>query len=222
MRLLLLDDGVARQDLAGALRSGCHAVDCPQCAAEAGGLAAVYAYDALIVRVGLEPGADAGLRFVRDLRAAGVQTPVLLISAGAELADRLAGFEAGADDYVLEPYEVAELIARLRAVTRRARPQPVTVRERGPLRLDLNARSVDLGGRPVHLTAKEYGILELLATYPGRLFKREEIIARVWNADFVADTNVVDVYVSNLRRKLGGHAVQTVRGLGYRFPATAA
>lgn len=223
MRLLVLDaDRDARRPVVQALRSVGHAVDEAASADEGEGLARVYPYDALIVDVCLPEGTDAGLRLLHKLRADGLRTPVLLFSEHAELTDRLAGFEAGADDYLAKPFHHSELSARLAAVTRRAQPRLENILDRGPLRVNLDSRCVSVGGQPVHLTAKEFGILDLLARYPGRLFAREEIIAHVWNAEVVADTNVVDVYVWNVRKKLGKQAVQTVRGIGYRFPAGAA
>jgi DNA-binding response OmpR family regulator len=168
--------------------------------------------------VRLPEGGNAGFELVSDLRATGFSSPVLFLTARDSLADRVAGLDAGGDDYLVKPFELEEVHARLRALLRRARPTPTNLLEYGDFKLDLQARSVSLEQKSVHLTAKEFGILEVLASSPGRVFSREEIADRVWGADFEAETNVVDVYVKNLRRKLGNWVVETVVGTGYRFP----
>ena len=221
MRVLVLeDDRDTRQSLISSLSGAGLAVDEADSANAAHGLAQVYPYDGLIVDIGLPEGDDAGLRLIRSLRDEGCAAPVLFISARSTLEDRLAGFAGGGDDYLVKPFHLSEAVARLQAVLRRAHqgPNARRVLERGALRVDWIDRKITVNGLPVHLTAKEYGILELLASHPGRLFSREEIIERVWNLDFSAGTNIVDVYVWNLRKKLGGTVVETVRGLGYRFP----
>jgi two-component system response regulator PhoP len=220
MRLLVIeDDPDIREMLTTALKAATYAVDEAGSATEAEGLATVYPYDGLVVDIGLPEGQDAGLKLIRRLRNDGMKTPVLFLSARAELNDRLAGFDVGGDDYLVKPYSVDEVQARLRALLRRAKPAQSNLLERFDLRVDWNARAVAVAGQPTHLTAKEYAILELLASHPGRIFERDEIIQHVWDASFGGDTNVVDVYVWNLRKKLGAWTVETVRGIGYRFPA---
>ncbi|HEX2864771.1 MAG TPA: response regulator transcription factor [Deinococcales bacterium] len=220
MRLLVVeDDAGIRQPLAGSLREAGYATDEAADLKSATGLADTYPYDALIVDVRLPEGPDAGFDFVQRLRTLGVRSPVLFLTARDSLEDRVRGLDTGGDDYLVKPFQIAEVQAHLRALLRRARPIPDVAFRRGPLEVDFTARSVTLDGRAVHLTAKEYSILELLVSNPGRLYRREEIIDRVWDSNFSAETNIVDVYVRNLRRKVGDWAIETVRGLGYRFPA---
>jgi len=220
VRLLIVeDDPMLCRMLTDALRAVGYAVDATDRTNEAEGLAETYPYDAMVVDVGLADGPDAGLKLVARLREGGSSVPVLFLTGRDGLDDRVAGLDVGGDDYLVKPAHLTELFARLRALTRRARPAVSSLFERGGLRVDWTSRAVHLDGAPVRLTAKEYGIFEVLASYPGRLFSREEIIERVWDTNFDAETNVIDVYVRNLRRKLGEWTVETVRGLGYRFPA---
>ena len=220
MRLLVIeDDPDIREMLTTSLQSATYAVDEAGSAREAEGFATVYPYDALVVDIGLPEGPDAGLKLIKKLRSDGSKTPVLFLSARSELQDRLEGFEVGGDDYLVKPYQVEEVHARLRALLRRAKPAQSNTLERRDLKVDWGARAVYISGSAVHLTAKEYAILELLGSHPGRIFDRDEIIAHVWDSSFTGDTNVVDVYVWNLRKKLGSWTVETVRGIGYRFPA---
>ena len=220
MRVLLLEDDLAiRSSLAESLREAGYAVDEAERSLEAEGLAAAFEFDAMIVDVRLPEGPDAGFHFVEHLRNTGRSNPVLFLTARDALADRVKGLDAGGDDYLVKPFELPEVHARLRALLRRARPNAMVALERGEFRLDWASRQVRLSGQPVHLTAKEWGILELLASHPGRVFSREEIADRVWGSEFSADTRVVDVYVKNLRQKIGAWVVETVINVGYRFPA---
>ncbi len=220
VRLLLLeDDPGIRAPLAASLREAGFAVDEAETRLEAENMTLTYPYSVMVVDVRLPDGPDAGFEFVRAVRARNVHAPVLFLTARDSLADRVSGLDAGGDDYLTKPFHISEVQARLRALLRRTRSTPDTALERNGLRVDFNARSVTLDGRVVHLTAKEYAILELLASTPGKLFERDQIIERVWDSDYNAETNVVDVYVKNLRKKLAEWVVETVRGIGYRFPA---
>lgn len=219
MRILVLeDDPTIRSSLGASLREAGYAVDEAERASEALGLVQSYEFDALLVDVRLSDGAEAGFRFVEQLRSSGVVSPVLFLTARDGLRDRVAGLDAGGDDYLVKPFELEEVHARLRALLRRSRPSPQNVLERGEFRLEWAAKRITVAGQVVHLTAKEYGILELLASSAGRVYSRDEIADHVWGVDFNAETNVVDVYVKNLRRKLGSWVVETVIGTGYRFP----
>ena len=219
MRVLVLeDDPDIRASLSANLRESGYVVDEAARVSEAEGWLDGFEFDALIVDVRLPEGADAGFRFVQQLRANRAFTPVLFLTARDSLADRVAGLDAGGDDYLVKPFELEELHARLRALLRRARPLPANILEYGEMRLEWAAKRVTVSDQPVHLTAKEYGILELLAANPGRVYARGEIADHVWGVDFEAETNVVDVYVKNLRRKIGAWVVETVIGSGYRFP----
>lgn len=181
-------------------------------------------HDAVVLDITL-PGCD-GLQVLRAMRAEGLTTPVLLLTARNELGDRIAGLELGADDYIAKPFYVEELAARLQAVRRRLageRQQTVT---HGALVLDRIARSAGAGGRSVELTAREFSLLEYLMRSPGRVFSRSQILEHVWGYDFDPATNVVDVCVRRLRARLAevlgdGQAspVESVRGTGYRFRA---
>ena len=216
--LILEDDPSIRATLGESLREAGYAVDEASRQREAENLTDAFEFDAMVVDVRLPEGPDAGFHFVEQLRNSGRASPVLFLTARDALADRVKGLDAGGDDYLVKPFDLPELHARLRALLRRSRTTPMPVLERGGFRLDWASKQVKLDGQPVHLTVKEYGILELLATYPGRIFNRDEIADRVWGSEFHADNRVVDVYVKNLRRKIGPWVVETVVGMGYRFP----
>jgi DNA-binding response OmpR family regulator len=221
MRLLVLeDDSGIREPLLAFLRESGYAVDTALRASEADALIRLYPYDALIFDVRLPEGPNAGFELVRKLRAEGFEQPVLFLSARDSLNDRLEGLDSGGDDYLVKPFHLAEVRSRLRALLRRTQTQKADVLEWNDVRMNWLERRVWRASEEVHLTGKELGLLELLSTHPGRLFSREDIIERVWDAEFDAETNVVDVYVRNLRRKLGDGVVETVRGVGYRFPSS--
>jgi DNA-binding response OmpR family regulator len=216
--LLLEDDPTIRASLGASLREAGFVVDQAERALEAEGLTAAFEFDALIVDVRLPEGPDAGFEFVERLRANGIISPVLFLTARDGLRDRITGLDAGGDDYLTKPFALEEVHARLRALLRRSRPNPTNLLERGEFTLDFATRRVMMAGNEIHLTAKEFGILELLASSPGRVFSRSEIADRVWGVDFEAETNVVDVYVKNLRRKVGAWVIETLVNVGYRFP----
>jgi DNA-binding response OmpR family regulator len=219
MRVLITeDDTTIRSSLGQSLREQNYAVDEACSATEARGLLENYEFDALIMDVRLPEGGNAGFELIASLRETGLASPVLFLTARDSLADRVAGLDAGGDDYLVKPFELEEVHARLRALLRRARPSVSKVFEYNDFKLDWQAHLVTKAEQPVHLTAKEFGILEVLVSNPGRVFSREEITDRVWGSDFEAETNVVDVYVKNLRRKLGAWVVETVVSMGYRFP----
>lgn len=219
MRILLLEDEQdIRESIAARFRQLGFVVDEAERASEAEGLALAFTFDAFVFDVRLPDGADAGFLLLERLRHLGNTTPVLFLTARDALEDRIKGLALGGDDYLVKPFALAELQARLQALLRRARVVPQNVFEKDGLRLEWNYKRVTYQGSEVKLTAKEYAILELLCQHPGKIYSRSEIADRVWGADFSAETNVVDVYVKNLRRKLGAWAVETVHGSGYRFP----
>ncbi len=220
MRVLVVeDDPKLVEFIAAVIRAQGWAVDEAMSAVEAEGLARAYPYSAMVVDVNLPEGPDAGFEFVNRLRTEKVRTPVLFLTARGTLEDRVRGLDLGGDDYLVKPAHVAELRARLNALVRRDQPNREHIFERFGLRIDWNERVVTLDGTLVYLTGKEYALLELLAANPGRLFTREEIADRIWNAEFGGELKVIDVYVGILRRKLGRWVIETVRGIGYRFPA---
>ncbi|MGC1379587.1 MAG: response regulator transcription factor [Candidatus Baltobacteraceae bacterium] len=178
-----------------------------------------HSYDAAIVDVGL-PGFD-GFTLARRARAEGVQTPILMLTARDAVEDRVAGLNCGADDYLVKPFVEEELIARVAAILRRADRPVLGSVEVGPLRVDLAARTVTCEGRPVALGATEFRLLEFLARNAGIALSRAQIVERIWDYDFDGSSNIVDVYISQLRRKfkvLGASGViETVWGIGYRL-----
>jgi len=176
-------------------------------------------YDAAIVDVGL-PGMD-GFTLARSARADGVQTPILMLTARDAVEDRVAGLNCGADDYLVKPFVEEELLARIGAILRRAERQVLSVVEAGALRIDLAARAVTYDDKPVVLGSTEFRLLELLARNAGIALSRSQIVERIWDYDFDGSSNIVDVYVSQLRRKLkkfgAGGVIETVWGIGYRL-----
>ena len=176
-------------------------------------------YDAAIVDVGL-PGMD-GFAVARGARAEGVRTPILMLTARDAVEDRVAGLDCGADDYLVKPFVENELIARLRALLRRADRPVVNALEVGRLRVDVGARSAFFNGKSLDLGATEFRLLEMLARNAGIALSRTQVLERVWDYDFDGSSNIVDVYVSQLRRKLkklGGEGIiETVWGVGYRL-----
>jgi len=176
-------------------------------------------YDAAVVDVGL-PGMD-GFAVARGARAEGVRTPILMLTARDAVEDRVAGLDCGADDYLVKPFVENELIARLRALLRRSDRPLVSVIEVGGLRVDVGARSSTYDGKTLDLGATEFRLLELLARNAGIALSRAQVLERVWDYDFDGSSNIVDVYVSQLRRKLrkagGDGVIETVWGVGYRL-----
>jgi len=173
-------------------------------------------YDLLVLDVML-PGRD-GLSVLRELRARRRQLPVLLLTARAGVTDKVAGLDGGADDYLTKPFEVAELLARVRALLRRGTPAPAVLAV-ADLRLDPSTRTVTRAGRPIELTAREYALLEYFLRNAGRVLSRALIAQHVWGVSFDTFTNVIDVYVNYLRRKIDAdfepRLIHTVRGAGY-------
>ena len=179
-------------------------------------------YDCVILDRML-PGLD-GLELLRELRRAGQRAPVLLLTARGEPAERVRGLEAGADDYLPKPFDLAELLARVQALIRRARlAADELVLHVGVLTIDPMARRVSAAGRSIDLSPREFALLVFMAQHCGRTLSRARLAEAVWNYQFDTETNVVDVYVNYLRRKLGdlsdGTQIVTVRGVGYRLEA---
>lgn len=175
------------------------------------------AYDAVVLDVML-PGVD-GLEVLRRRRAAGDKTPVLLLTARDGVADRVRGLDSGADDYLVKPFALAELLARLRVLIRRRSDQVSDVIAVGDLRVDCAARTAARGGQNIALSAREFAVLEYLARNAGVVLSRERISQGVWNYDYEGGSNVVDVYIRYLRKKIDEgrdrRLIHTVRGVGY-------
>jgi DNA-binding response OmpR family regulator len=174
-------------------------------------------FDLLILDLGL-PAKD-GTVVLSELRAAGQRMPVLILTARDDVSDKIAGLEGGADDYVTKPFRFEELLARVRARLRGEYAVEPTFLRAGEVTLDLRTRLASADGRTVELTAREFTMLEVLMRHPGQVLSREQLLSHVWGYDYDPGSNVVDVYVGYLRKKLGPGAIQTVRGMGYRLAA---
>jgi DNA-binding response OmpR family regulator len=172
-------------------------------------------FDLLILDLGL-PGMD-GLEVLRELRAHGQRLPVIILTARDDPADKVAGLEAGADDYLAKPFHFEELVARVRARLRGDRPEPDQVLRVGGISLDLRTRWVSVEGDTIELSAREFELLRTFLQHPDQVLTREQLLSHVWGYDYDPGSNVVDVYIGYLRRKLGQRRFETVRGVGYRF-----
>lgn len=218
MRVLLAEDEkkLAAHVAAGLKEAG-YTVDTASDGDEAVWLARNHPYDLLILDV-MMPSRD-GFAVVRELRRRGLQQPVLMLTARAEVEDRVRGLDAGADDYLTKPFSMVELLARVRALLRRQRPEMSNVLRVEDLELDLIARTARRGKRQIPLTNREFALLELLMLASPNVVSRTAIVERVWDQHFDSGTNVVNVYVARLREKLGepGEAdlLHTVRGIGF-------
>ena len=223
MRLLLIeDDPKLAHLLARGLREEGFAVDATGDGEDGAFRALAQDYDAIVLDV-LLPGLD-GFQVLEKIRAQGRRTPVLMLTARGALQDRVRGLNSGADDYLKKPFDFEELLARLHALLRRAAPEPEVCLRADDLALDPHTREVTRGGARVELTAKEFAILEYLLRHKGRVISRTVLSEHVWDENFNAMSNVVDVTVYRLREKIharGAALVHTVRGTGYvlRDPA---
>lgn len=220
MRVLVVEDDVK---MAGLLRRGLTeeglSVDVAQSGDDALWMAAATEYDAIVLDVML-PGIN-GFTVCRRLRESGTWTPVLMLTARDAVEDRIAGLDAGADDYLAKPFSFAELLARLRALARRAPVERPTVLEVGDLRLDPATREVWRGKTEVALSSKEFALLETFMRRPGEVLSRYQLLEHCWGYEYENRSNVVDVYVRYLREKIdrpfGRTSIETVRGAGYRM-----
>jgi two-component system, OmpR family, response regulator len=218
MRLLLVeDDAKLARAVARGLRHEGFAVDLAEDGERALFEAAVYDYDAIVLDV-LLPGSD-GFAVCRALRERGCWAPVLMLTARGQVVDRIGGLDAGADDYLVKPFDFGELLARLRALLRRAPAERPAQLEVGDLVVDPATHAVARAGTPVELSAREFAVLEYLARHPGQAVSRTRLIEHVWDQNFEGSTNIVDVYVGYLRRKLeqpfDRPLIRTIRGVGY-------
>jgi len=172
----------------------------------------------LIVLDWMLPGVT-GLEICRRLRMTGSDVPIILLTAKDDVSDRVAGLDAGADDYVVKPFSIEELFARIRAHLRRTQEEETGLLEFSDLRMNVNTREVYRGQRAIELTAKEFDLLEYLLGHPRQVLTRDQILERVWGYDFMGDSNIIEVYVRYLRLKLEADSekrlIQTVRGVGY-------
>ncbi|MDX6386056.1 MAG: hypothetical protein QOK48_3629 [Blastocatellia bacterium] len=224
MRLLLVEDdeGII-SFLEKGLREAKYAVDVAQDGDDALYKAALNEYDAIILDI-MIPGPD-GLEVCRELRSQGSKIPVIMLTARDDVRDRVLGLDAGADDYLTKPFQVSELLARLRALMRRGPALKSTVIEIGDLQIDTSAQTVNRAGRALALTAREYALIEYLARNAGRVVSRSELTEHVWDERTDSYSNVIDVHINHLRRKIDRESewplIHTRRGAGYILSTTA-
>jgi DNA-binding response OmpR family regulator len=172
-------------------------------------------FDLLILDIGL-PDKD-GLDVLRELRERDKALPVIILTARDGVAEKVQGLEGGADDYVTKPFSFEELLARIRVQLRGDRAPEQTVLEAGDVALDLRTRRVHVGGRDFELTAREFVLAETFFRHPGQVLSREQLLSHVWGYDYDPGSNIVDVYVGYLRKKIGDERIKTMRGMGYRL-----
>jgi len=207
------DDKDINRQLTSALEQAGYAVDRAHYGEEGWFLGDTEPYDAVILDIGL-PKKD-GITVLEEWRAAGRRMPVLILTARDRWSDKVQGFDAGADDYVAKPFHMEEVLARLRALLRRATGHATNELTCGPVRLDTKSGRVVVSGAPVKLTSHEYRLLAYLMHHTGRVVSRTELVEHLYDQDFDRDSNTIEVFVGRLRKKLGVDVIQTVRGLGY-------
>ncbi|NKX44055.1 response regulator transcription factor [Roseicyclus persicicus] len=216
MRILLIEDdttlGTAvRDQIAGDGQS----VDWVTRLDAAGDAIRGAAYDLVLLDLMLPDGR--GIGFLKALRARGDVTPVIILTALDQVSDRIEGLNAGADDYLVKPFDLAELSARIGSVARRYSGNPNPIVRHGALEIDLAARSLRRDGRPVTLTAREWALFETLLARPGQLLSKAQLEDKLYAFDAEVESNTIEVHVSRLRKKLGAAVIETVRGMGYRL-----
>ncbi len=220
MRLLVVeDDKNLNRQIVTALEDAGYAIDKAFDGEEGGFLGETEPYDAVILDIGL-PKVD-GVSVLTNWRRAGLKTPVIILTARDRWSDKVNGFDAGADDYVTKPFHMEELLARVRALLRRATGHATSEIVCGAVRLDTRSGRVVVDGAPVKLTSHEYRLLSYLMHHSGRIVSRAELTEHLYEQDFDRDSNTIEVFVGRLRKKLGVDLIQTVRGLGYLIEPTA-
>ena len=218
MRLLVVeDDPDLNRQLVGALEEAGYVVDSARDGEEGHFLGDTEPYDAVVLDLGL-PEMD-GVTVLEKWRRDGKIMPVLILTARDRWSDKVAGFDAGADDYVAKPFFMEEVLARLRALLRRASGHATSELECGPVRVDTRSSRVTVDGRAIKLTSLEYRLLAYMMHHRDRVISRTELVEHLYDQDFDRDSNTIEVFVVRLRRKLGKDVIETVRGLGYRLTA---
>ena len=216
MRLLVVeDDPDLNRLLTTALKEGGYVVDSAKDGEEGHFLGETEPYDAVILDLGL-PEMD-GVTVLQKWRKAGKTMPVLILTARDRWSDKVAGFDAGADDYVTKPFYTEEVLARIRALLRRAAGHASSELECGPVRIDTRAAKVTVNGAVVKLTSLEYRLLAYLMHHQGKVVSRTELVEHLYDQDFDRDSNTIEVFVGRIRKKLGVNVIETMRGLGYRL-----
>jgi len=214
MRVLVVeDDADLNRQIAAALTDAGYVVDKALDGEEGHYLGETSPYDAVILDLGL-PVLD-GVSVLEKWRRAGRKMPVLILTARDRWSDKVAGFDAGADDYVTKPFHMEEVLARVRALVRRSAGQASTELTCGPVTLDTKGARVLVDGMPVKLTSLEYRLLEYLMMHMGKVVSRTELVEHLYDQDFDRDSNTVEVFVGRLRKKLGVDVLHTIRGMGY-------
>jgi two-component system OmpR family response regulator len=220
LRLLVIeDDKDLNRQLVTALEQAGYAVDRAYDGEEGWFLGDTEPYDAVVLDIGL-PKKD-GISVLEEWRRNGRVMPVLMLTARDRWSDKVQGFDAGADDYVAKPFHMEEVLARLRALLRRATGHATNELTCGPVRLDTKSGRVVVAGAPVKLTSHEYRLLAYLMHHMGRVVSRGELVEHLYDQDFDRDSNTIEVFVGRLRKKLGVDVIQTVRGLGYLLDPAA-
>ncbi len=216
MRILLIeDDTVLGAAVRDQIASDGHSVDWVQRLDAADHALAGVPYDLLLLDLMLPDGR--GIAFLRRLRSRGAATPVIILTALDQVSDRIEGLNAGADDYLVKPFDLAELSARMGSVARRYGGNPNPLITHGPLQIDLAARRILRDGQPVPLTAREWVLFEAFLSRPGQLFSRSQLEEKLYDFDAEVESNTIEVHISRLRKKLGAAVIATERGLGYRL-----
>lgn len=216
MRILVVeDDPDLQRQLVRALEETGYVADSASDGEEAYFLGDTEPYDAVVLDLGL-PGLD-GVTVLERWRERGRSMPVLILTARDRWREKVAGFDAGADDYLTKPFHTEELLARLRALLRRAAGHARPELELGPLAIDTRAARVTVNGEPIKLTSHEYRLLAYLMHHVGKVVSRTELVEHMYDQDFDRDSNTIEVFVGRLRKKLGINVIQTVRGLGYKL-----
>jgi two-component system, OmpR family, response regulator len=219
MRILLVeDDEMLGSAVRDHLAANGHAIDWMKDIAGGADARATTSYDMALLDLGLPDGS--GLGFLRAIRRAGDTVPVIILTAMDQLTTRIDGLNAGADDYIVKPFDLDELIARVAAVSRRYAGNPNPRIEIGPLTIDQARRTASVDGDPLDLTAREWAILDKLAQHPGMVVSKSQIEDTLFEFGAEVESNAVEVYVSRLRKKIGHHLIHTSRGLGYRLAAS--
>ncbi|MGK2284537.1 response regulator transcription factor [Pedomonas sp. V897] len=222
MRILVVEDEPTLQrQLKSALEAAGYAVDAAGDGEDGHFLGSTESYDAVVLDLGL-PKMD-GLKVLESWRREGHAMPVLVLTARDSWSDKVAGLDAGADDYLAKPFQIEELLARLRALIRRTSGHATSEIEVGPMLLDTRSSRVTVNGEPVRLTAQEYKLLAYLVHHKGKVISRTELTEHIYDQDFDRDSNTIEVFVTRIRKKLGVDLIRTVRGLGYCLedPGTA-